>query len=279
MTTARTGIPSVDYLAKLLKHGGKMIKANFNPPGIAIPKGLKSDGTEVTQADLSVSAYYAGRLNEDFPGIGTKDEEGGIINPGASVQVITDPLDGTAGFVSHVTASVTMAAVAVDGKLVLSGIYDPFNDWLFIAEEGSQSLIMTAEGIMPIRVAPRDNRKCVYICNWPKSPVKRMWKIAERLEQELGYDIRCFTSAGHMAACVAYGGYNAALFPGPVPTVHDTAPGDLLVRCAGPKGNGGITSDLRGNTLKYNGSPIEGHLFSNCPETHEEILGVIAQYI
>jgi myo-inositol-1(or 4)-monophosphatase len=63
------------------------------------PVGRKSSPTDVvTQTDLRAEELVRAQLREATPGAGILGEERGETNPGARLQWVIDPLDGTINF-------------------------------------------------------------------------------------------------------------------------------------------------------------------------------------
>src|ERR671917_105752 len=67
--------------------------------GCADPVGHKSSPTDiVTSTDLRAEALLTERLAAETPDAGILGEEGGTTAPGARLQWVLDPLDGTVNF-------------------------------------------------------------------------------------------------------------------------------------------------------------------------------------
>jgi myo-inositol-1(or 4)-monophosphatase len=101
------------------------------------PVGRKSSPTDlVTQTDLRAEERIRRVLLEVTPDAGILAEEGGTTTPGARLQWVIDPLDGTINFVYGVPLFAVSVAAAVDGEMVAGVVIDVLRDELFAAHRG-----------------------------------------------------------------------------------------------------------------------------------------------
>jgi myo-inositol-1(or 4)-monophosphatase len=99
--------------------------------------GQKSSPTDVvTQTDLHAEELIRGRLLEATPEAGFLGEEGEATEPGARLQWVIDPLDGTVNFLYGVPLFAVSIAAAVDGEVVAGAVIDVLRDELFSAHLG-----------------------------------------------------------------------------------------------------------------------------------------------
>ena len=99
--------------------------------------GSKSSPTDiVTQTDLRAEDVVRGLLREATPAAGLLGEEGGTSAPGARVQWVIDPLDGTINFLYGVPLFAVSIAAAIDGEIVAGAVLDVLRDELFSAHLG-----------------------------------------------------------------------------------------------------------------------------------------------
>jgi myo-inositol-1(or 4)-monophosphatase len=118
--------------------------------GEARPVGRKSSPTDVvTQTDLRAEERVRAILLEATPGAGILAEEGGTTAPGARLQWVIDPLDGTVNFIYGVPLFAVSVAAAVDGDVVAGAVVDVLRGELFSAHRGGGS---RCDGV-PIRVS------------------------------------------------------------------------------------------------------------------------------
>jgi myo-inositol-1(or 4)-monophosphatase len=99
--------------------------------------GRKSSPTDVvTQTDLRAEDTVRRFLSEATPGAGLLGEEGGTSGPGARVQWVIDPLDGTINFLYGVPLFAVSIAASIDGEIVAGAVIDVLRDELFSAHLG-----------------------------------------------------------------------------------------------------------------------------------------------
>jgi myo-inositol-1(or 4)-monophosphatase len=99
--------------------------------------GRKSSPTDVvTQTDLRAEDLVRRVLHEATPAAGLLGEEGGTSTPGARVQWVIDPLDGTINFLYGVPLFAVSIAASIDGEIVAGAVIDVLRDELFSAHLG-----------------------------------------------------------------------------------------------------------------------------------------------
>jgi myo-inositol-1(or 4)-monophosphatase len=105
--------------------------------GRADPVARKSSPTDVvTQTDLHAEEAIRRLIREETPEAGVLGEEGGTTAPGARLQWVIDPLDGTINFLYGVPLFAVSIAAAVDGEIVAGAVIDVLRDELFSAHLG-----------------------------------------------------------------------------------------------------------------------------------------------
>jgi myo-inositol-1(or 4)-monophosphatase len=101
------------------------------------PVGRKSSPTDVvTQTDLRAEDRVRGLLLAATPRAGILGEEEGTTEPGARLQWVIDPLDGTINFLYGVPVFAVSIAAAIDGDVVAGAVVDVLRDELFSAYRG-----------------------------------------------------------------------------------------------------------------------------------------------
>jgi myo-inositol-1(or 4)-monophosphatase len=99
--------------------------------------GSKSSPTDVvTQTDLRAEERVRRVLLAATPEAGILGEEGGTTAPGARLQWVIDPLDGTINFLYGVPLFAVSVAAAIDGEVVAGAVVDVLRDELFSAHRG-----------------------------------------------------------------------------------------------------------------------------------------------
>jgi myo-inositol-1(or 4)-monophosphatase len=101
------------------------------------PVGQKSSPSDVvTQTDLRAEDLIRRRLKEATPEAGVLGEEGETTDPGARLQWVIDPLDGTVNFLYGVPLFAVSIAAALDGEVVAGAVIDVLRGELFSAHLG-----------------------------------------------------------------------------------------------------------------------------------------------
>ena len=107
----------------------------------------------MTQTDLRAEDLLRRLLREATPAAGVLGEEGGKTTPGARLQWVIDPLDGTINFLYGVPLFAVSVAAAVDGAIVAGAVVDVLHDELFSASVGGGARITASRS--PSRRAHR----------------------------------------------------------------------------------------------------------------------------
>jgi myo-inositol-1(or 4)-monophosphatase len=111
-----------------------LVTAGYGRPH---PVGRKSSPTDVvTQTDLRAEELIRGLLRDATPEAGVLGEEGETTAPGARLQWVIDPLDGTVNFLYGVPLFAVSIAAALDGEVVAGAVIDVLRDELFCAHLG-----------------------------------------------------------------------------------------------------------------------------------------------
>src|SRR5919197_4133719 len=101
------------------------------------PVGRKTSPTDVvTETDLRAEALLTARLQMLTPDAGILGEEGGTTAPGARLQWVLDPLDGTINFLYGVPLFAGSVAAGGDGEGVAGAGVDVLRGELFSAHVG-----------------------------------------------------------------------------------------------------------------------------------------------
>jgi myo-inositol-1(or 4)-monophosphatase len=120
--------------ASTARTAAELVTATYGRPD---PVGHKSSPTDVvTQTDLRAEELIRRRLREATPDAGVLGEEGETTEPGARLQWVIDPLDGTVNFLYGVPLFAVSIAAALDGEVVAGAVIDVLRDELFSAHLG-----------------------------------------------------------------------------------------------------------------------------------------------
>jgi myo-inositol-1(or 4)-monophosphatase len=131
-------LPSAERLERIAGGVAREAAAAITPTyGRPDPVGKKTSPTDVvTDTDLRAETLLTERLRELTPGAGILGEEGGTTAPGARLQWVLDPLDGTINFLYGVPLFAVSVAASVDGEVVAGAVIDVLRDELFTAHLG-----------------------------------------------------------------------------------------------------------------------------------------------
>lgn len=179
---------------------------------------------------------------------------------------VIDPIDGTGDYLNpNVADSERTSCIGIAlfkfGVLELSVVYNPFRRQLFVAS-ASQRLATLNSQPLNIEEALRhpffDTPRYDY-CYWDDAPIRVL-----RLKLMMGVPPIGNESAIGQACDVARGQSYFAVFPGN--TLHDIAPGTLLVKMAG-----GIVTDCQRNPLDWNDLKA-GVIYAANPVVHRRVV-------
>jgi myo-inositol-1(or 4)-monophosphatase len=199
--------------------------------------GTELAATEHTAHDVKLVAdkecqdLIYGILLQHHPDSACIGEEGDIGKPGAPVEWIVDPIDGTmnlAHSIPHFCVSIA-ARDAATQQIVLGVIYDPMRNELFTAERGSGAWLNGT----PLRVSQRDKLSDAVVA---VGFAKTQESIDQALKLYAVYGnqakkLRAMGSAALDLAYVAAGRFDAYIEQGV--NLWDIAAGWVLVEEAG----------------------------------------------
>lgn len=208
----------------------------------------KPDKTPVTDADKEINKAFIAAVRARF-GANTSvaGEEASALTRDMRVLWVVDPIDGTGEYIDLELAhsertSCIGIALFKNGVLVLSVVYNPFRDEMFVASLEYKRPSLNGE-VFDLRSKVRDwgfKQHIPYdFCHWDGAKIDPRF-----LEQVLDTPPRNKYSAISQACDVARGDSYFAIFPGS--SIHDIAPGALIVAQAG-----GVVSDTYGQPLKW----------------------------
>lgn len=113
-----------DAFATFATHLAEIAHAMLRPGvGPQPATEVKNDRTLVTSLDRAIEQRLSAEIAARYPDHGIWGEEFGRINPGAAVQWILDPIDGTAQFIAGIPTYSTLIALAVEETPVI-GLMD-----------------------------------------------------------------------------------------------------------------------------------------------------------
>jgi myo-inositol-1(or 4)-monophosphatase len=224
---------------------------------------LKGQANLVTIADKKSEELIIGGILSRYPSHSILAEESGVTQPGASVQWIIDPVDGTTNFAHGYPFYCVSIAVEENGEVICGVVYDPVRDEMFTAAAGEGAYCNGER----IQVSTADQlSKSLLITGFPYNFRERIDTIIEQFRSFLvasqavrrggsaALDL-CYVAAGRLD-----GFWELNL------QAWDTAAGQLILKEAG-----GRVTDFKGGPF----SIYEKEILASNGRIHEEMLAVL----
>ena len=249
-------------LAATLREAGAIALKTFQTP---VKSWLKDQSSPVSEADIAVDHFLRERLAGPGSGCGWLSEE--TADDRSSRQArqlwIVDPIDGTRSYLAGRPDWTISAALVVDGRPVLAGVFAPATDELFIAAAGAGA---TRNGA-PIRASASNRLEGAKVAG-PKRLVQELAAVEARIVV-----VPRIGSLALRLARVAHGELDVAFASG---SSHDwdLAGADLLVHEAG----GAMTNPV-GRGLTYNQPDlVHGALVAAGIERHAALVALMREW-
>lgn len=209
------------------REAASLIRARL---GTATSLRSKSSPTDaVTQTDLDAEHLIRGILAEATPDAGIFGEEGGGTRPGADLQWVIDPLDGTINFLYGLPVVAVSIAAVLEGLVVAGAVVDVVRGEVFSAGIDQGASLDDA----PIHVVERHDLSQSLVSTgfaYQAAARQRQGLILERLLVE-ARDVRCFGSCALQLCWVAAGRTDAHYERHT--QLWDYAAGALIAKAAG----------------------------------------------
>lgn len=252
--------PEYDLLRESVRQAGKIALSYY---GKTIQTERKSDGTEVSEADLAVDDFLKNQLNRSKQPIAWLSEETEDSTERLSTDLvwIIDPIDGTRAFLQGRDEWAISAALVWKGKPVIGVVYNPARDEFYEAKIGQgakcNQILLNVSAKSELSGSRMISSKSIAkhkIWHTPLPEPEILWvnSMAYRL---------CLVASGHVDATISLSQKND----------WDIAAAHLLVTEAG-----GAIQTSAGFEPCYNGkSTRHENVFSANPQ----ILGLLAKNI
>jgi myo-inositol-1(or 4)-monophosphatase len=248
-------------LAVTLREAGAIALTTFQTP---VKSWLKDQSSPVCEADIAVDDFLRGRLAG--PDCGWLSEE--TADDGSRRQArrlwIVDPIDGTRSYLAGRPDWAISAALVVDGRPVLAGVFAPVTDELFVAAAGVGA---TRNGA-PIRASAGDRLAGAKVAG-----PKRLLQALAAVDAQITVPPRIGSLALRLVR-VAQGDLDVAFASG---SSHDwdLAGADLLVHEAG-----GAMTNLVGRSLTYNQPDlVHGALVAAGADRHAALIALTREWL
>jgi fructose-1,6-bisphosphatase/inositol monophosphatase family enzyme len=251
-----------DYLSfakQLALEAGTIMREYFGKdPAVQ----TKRDGTPVTAVDTTINQMVIDAVASTYPAHGLIGEEASLGNGTETYQWICDPLDGTVAYILGIPNSMFMLALMKDNTLLLSVVYDPYNDKLFYALKGEGAFC---------------NARSIHVSRRPFAGGYIL--IGSRIPpgflpaaEAAGAVVEAVSVTSYKCMMVATGKAEGFLYSGS--GIHDVAPPALIVQEAGGK-----VTDFKGRPLVFfKDWDVTGVIFSNAV-AHQAMVRVVQSAI
>lgn len=119
-------------LVRALRAGGEVLRARIGRVRVR----YKGRANPVTEADHASEGRVLGLILARFPDHDFLTEERAPRRSGSDYCWVIDPLDGTTNYAHRFPVCCVSIGLLRRGRPLLGGVYDPFRDEIFLAEEG-----------------------------------------------------------------------------------------------------------------------------------------------
>lgn len=136
----------------LIKKAGKLILSSFNANKSLTKKDIRDVASET---DILVENVIKKDLSTIFPDAGFIMEEH-VSNEQYDYNWVIDPIDGTKNYVALAPYFFTQLALIYRGKPILSEIYQPVSDQLFMAVKGKGAFLNGNKVVAKCRINPTE---------------------------------------------------------------------------------------------------------------------------
>jgi myo-inositol-1(or 4)-monophosphatase len=180
-----------EIAATTARTAAELVTATYGRPD---PVGHKTSPTDVvTQTDLRAEELIRRQLAEATPEAGVLGEEGATTDPGARLQWVIDPLDGTVNFLYGVPLFAVSIAAALDGEVVAGAVIDVLRGERFSAHLGGGARL-DGEPIEVSSCAQLPNALVATGFSYKAQLRDVQGEVAHRILSR-ARDLRCFGSA------------------------------------------------------------------------------------
>ncbi|EJN60214.1 inositol monophosphatase family protein [Halogranum rubrum] len=218
-----------DVATRAARAGGDYLADEFRTGHVDAEYG--ADDVKAV-ADREAESRVLDVVRGAFPDHALHGEESGRVGE-SRYEWVVDPLDGTNNFASGLPAFATAVAVLDDGDPVVSAIYEPLPDTLYVARDGVGATVNGQQLETGSDVA-LDNGTVSFVVGLPAIRDEELAKRAEAIETALGD--HCKRVVETWSPCVDWGLVARGALEGIVcfyPDVYEQHAGELLAREAG----------------------------------------------
>jgi 3'(2'), 5'-bisphosphate nucleotidase len=241
---------------RLAREAGKTVLEYYALEIIAEEKfGLDNFSEPVTVADRASSKIIVDGLKAVFPNdfvLSEEEADEPAVRAGVRRVWITDPIDGTWGFLKKDGDFAVQIGLAIDGDPVVGVVYLPVHDRLYFGSKGSGSFVV--DGVAkPVRLAASDTTDLSKM-NLAVSRNHRSPKI-NRIISEFGLKGEMQRgSVGLKVGLVADAICDLYIHLSPRTKFWDTCGPQIIIEEAG-----GRLTDLFGERIRYEIEDVQNH--------------------
>jgi fructose-1,6-bisphosphatase/inositol monophosphatase family enzyme len=245
----------------LAREAGVVMKRYFRTDDLNTER--KDDNSPITIADTAINRMVIDRVKASYAEYGVIGEEESH-NKTAEYVWVCDPIDGTSSFMLGMPVSTFCLALVHKGRVLLSVVYDPYQDCLYYAVTGKGAFLNDT----PLKVSSTSYLKGEYLLapDVIGSDAEDITDIKLAL-RDRGARVVNLASFTYVALRVAEGKMPVAFMTYGSP--WDAAAISLIVQEAGGK-----ATDLNGKIRRYD-EFANGIVLSNGT-LHDEIIGIIS---
>ena len=146
----------ISFAVDLAQRAGALSRELFYAP--AQNASLKTDGTEVTDADLRVEDLLRGELARRVPADGIHGEEKGVTAGSSGRQWVLDPIDGTYYFARRMAGFTNVITYVDEHGPALAVVHDPITFTTLYAGRGRGCWRQLGDPADPSRVSTEPAR-------------------------------------------------------------------------------------------------------------------------
>ena len=256
---------------RLAREAGSKVLEYYALEIIAEEKfGIDNFAEPVTAADRASSRIIVDGLKAEFPGdfiLSEEELDEPEIRTKADRIWITDPIDGTWGFIKKDGDFAVQIGLAIDGEPVVGVVYLPAQQSLYVGSKGGGSFVIRDDGD-PVRLRASDNTD-FSMMNLAVSRNHRSPKIS-RIIEEFGLNRELQRgSVGLKVGLVAEGICDLYIHLSPRTKFWDTCGPQIILEEAG-----GCLTDLFGERIRYEIADVQNHggIVAANGAAHERII-------
>ena len=210
---------------------------------------IKSDNSEVTNADISSEKIIRNHLITNFPEYSILSEEttDSLERLNNDYCFIVDPLDGTKDFVNKTDNFAINIALSYKNEIVLGLISVPCRNLIYYAIKGQGAYKIDNNIVERIEVSKNIN-------NLTMLTSKFFSKGNSKYENHEIVNKMLSIGSSYKACLIAEGKAEICIKEDPHTKEWDTAPSEIILREAG-----GVMTNLYGEEMKYNKKDVYNH--------------------